>query len=381
MRPRWTTRRLSVLPVAVASAAFVLWAQGSQTAAAGNVSSARPARAAVAPGAVGELDCNGLSPIQRRSKPAVLCADPRGRGWRRLYDTGTTSGTTSRRPVHLQSPGSGATLPVWSSCRSDPAALPTVSKPGKDVTHWFELRSRLVLDRPSATPTPLRWLPCTRARTRTHRRQYLGGGRRSWSCSSTRPASRRSKTRISCDNTHWCSALTIDSLECTGGRAVNNNCIEPVNFAWIQTNGVPTGPPSPQRVRPGHVHAQRPHPADEPGDTIRPGCSMRRSGAVMRWRPPRRDLTTGRAGTMVASAANGFMTTTRRLHRHAVQLRARLLHGARAEHHSLGHRPLHASTTSSRSATSSLAQRSLGSVRSPIGQLHRHLLHPLPRPI
>ena len=55
---------------------------------------------------------------------------------------------------------------------------------------------------------------------------------------------------ISCDNTHWCSALTIDSLECTGNgmapNTCNNKCIEPVNFGFVQTNGVPTGPPSPQ---------------------------------------------------------------------------------------------------------------------------------------
>ena len=33
---------------------------------------------------------------------------------------------------------------------------------------------------------------------------------------------------ISCDNTHWCAALTIDSLECTYGFATcNANCEEP----------------------------------------------------------------------------------------------------------------------------------------------------------
>ena len=52
---------------------------------------------------------------------------------------------------------------------------------------------------------------------------------------------------ISCDNAHWCAALTIDSLECTLNFApINANCTEPVNFGFIQTDGVPTGPPTPR---------------------------------------------------------------------------------------------------------------------------------------
>src|ERR1035437_8946458 len=44
----------------------------------------------------------------------------------------------------------------------------------------------------------------------------------------------------SCDGSHWCAALTIDSLECTANFATcNPNCEEPVNFAFIQTDGVP----------------------------------------------------------------------------------------------------------------------------------------------
>ena len=53
----------------------------------------------------------------------------------------------------------------------------------------------------------------------------------------------------SCNDKSWCSALTIDSLECTGvgNGSCNKDCVEPVNFGFIQTNGVPTGPPSPQK--------------------------------------------------------------------------------------------------------------------------------------
>ncbi len=72
---------------------------------------------------------------------------------------------------------------------------------------------------------------------------------------------------ISCDNTHWCSALNIDSLECTGNGSgpCNNNCIEPVNFAFVQRDGVPTGPPSPQLSNDATFTPNKRHAADEPG--------------------------------------------------------------------------------------------------------------------
>jgi hypothetical protein len=50
----------------------------------------------------------------------------------------------------------------------------------------------------------------------------------------------------SCSGTDWCAALTIDSLECTDLYATcQPNCEEPVNFSFLQTDGVPTGPAGP----------------------------------------------------------------------------------------------------------------------------------------
>ena len=70
----------------------------------------------------------------------------------------------------------------------------------------------------------------------------------------------------SCDDTHWCAALTIDSLECTADFAsCNTNCEEPLNFAFIQTNGVPTGPPAPQDADIATRDAEQRDAADEPG--------------------------------------------------------------------------------------------------------------------
>ena len=72
----------------------------------------------------------------------------------------------------------------------------------------------------------------------------------------------------SCDTTHWCAALTIDSLESQFNFAnLNPNCEEPVNFAFLQRNGVPAGPPA-RNYRPEHVHAEQPDAADDPGDVF-----------------------------------------------------------------------------------------------------------------
>jgi hypothetical protein len=107
--------------------------------------------------------------------------------------------------------------------------------------------------------------------------------------------------------TQWCAALTIDSLECTFGFAVcNNNCIEPANFAFLQTDGVPAGPPSPQLSNLNTYLPNRHTLMINPGDVL----------VVSIMDPPEgftviiRDLTTGQTGYMTASAANGFMSTS-----------------------------------------------------------------------
>jgi hypothetical protein len=80
MRRLGQVRRLSALPVLALSAVLSLAAQGLVTAA--TASTAGMAGATARPRPVGELDCNGLSPIQRPVKQGLMCADPRGvRRW------------------------------------------------------------------------------------------------------------------------------------------------------------------------------------------------------------------------------------------------------------------------------------------------------------
>jgi hypothetical protein len=114
---------------------------------------------------------------------------------------------------------------------------------------------------------------------------------------------------ISCDNSHWCAALTIDSLECQANFAVcNNNCVEPVNFAFIQTNGVPTGPASPQKANLNTVTPNQRTLMMNPGDKLAIHIFDNKSAGALETQV--RDLSTGKTGFMVASAKNGFMNTS-----------------------------------------------------------------------
>jgi hypothetical protein len=118
---------------------------------------------------------------------------------------------------------------------------------------------------------------------------------------------------VSCDNTHWCASLHINDLECTVNFAsCNANCAEPTNFAFIQTNGVPTGPPSPQLA---NVASNTPNQATllmNPGDKLQihisdaPVPGHQGQNALL---TSINDMTTGQTGFMQASAANGFMAT------------------------------------------------------------------------
>jgi hypothetical protein len=116
---------------------------------------------------------------------------------------------------------------------------------------------------------------------------------------------------ISCSDSHWCAALTIDSVEATAAKKINNNCVEPVNFAWIQTNGVPTGPPSPQLSNLATITPNSHTLKLNPGDVITTHMfDASIGGGQHAFKITISDRTTHQSGFMVASAANGFMNTS-----------------------------------------------------------------------
>jgi hypothetical protein len=117
----------------------------------------------------------------------------------------------------------------------------------------------------------------------------------------------------SCDDTHWCAALTIDSLECTTGFAqCNTSCEEPVNFGFIQKNGVPTGPPAPQNASVATLTPNSETLLMNPGDaiTVHMSDAPVPGGGGKAFKVVIDDLTQHTSGFMQASAANGFQNTS-----------------------------------------------------------------------
>jgi len=292
----------------------MLLAAATAVLAAGLVVAASPAANAgasgVAPNRYGEIDCNGFSPIQQQVRMTMPCADPAGYDGYRFTDNGHYIGhdEPSIRFLSTQ-PGSGDNVTWTERLGSDPSALPTVSKPGSDVTHWFELSIApwfsMALCDPKSSPQSA----CKpQSDANAPNGSFPGGGSAFLELQFYPPGMAPIVTASSCDNTHWCAAMTIDSLECNLNFAhCNNNCVEPINFGLIQTNGVPAGPPSPQLADLATFTPNAKTLLMNPGDRIKVQIFDNHTAGALETRVS--DLSTGRSGFMIASAANGFMNT------------------------------------------------------------------------
>ena len=285
----------------------------------------------------GELDCNGDSPAQSPVKPTMACTDVRGYNDRwnantwtgHFYDNGNYIGHDEPDMTFYSSQsGSGNNVSWTETLPKDPSSPPTVNTPGSDVTWWFELSaapwfSMAMCDQKSYPTTN----PCTPQSDSNaptcigvQTTNCYGGGDAAFMEMQFYPpgftGTEAFQDGISCDNTHWCGAMTIDSLECTLGFATcNNNCIEPVNFAFISHDGkVPVdGPPNPQEANFNTFTPNSDTLLMNPGDKITvhmfdaqvPGARR----GVKAFEVVLDDLTTGKSGYMQASAANGFQNT------------------------------------------------------------------------
>jgi len=284
----------------------------------------------VKPRAVGGLDCNGMSPVQKTLNIKV-CSDIKGiygihskYTWGgRFYDNGRYIGHDEPLTRFLSARSGSGNNVVWhETLGTDPAALPTVQTPGHDVTHFFELTIAPWFGMALCNPFSYPLLPCqpesdanapASINAPTPPGQYPGAGSSFLEMQFYPPGQAPFIDNVSCDNTHWCASLHINDVECTVNfLSCNPHCIEPTNFAFIQTNGVPTGPPSPQlsniATSTPNSHTLLMNPGDHlvihMSDAPVPGASGQKALKLTI-----NDLTTGQSGFMQASAKNGFMAT------------------------------------------------------------------------
>ena len=301
-----TSRRLVKMAVLVGTLALV----GGQMAFSG--ASAQAVTTRVQPRAAGELDCNGLSKLQTSIKPTLVCADPRTNPSKRFEDNGAYIGHDEPTVRFISNkPGTGNDFNITETIGQDPAADPTVAHPGSDITHHFELSIAPWFSMSICDSNSFPQLPCTPQRdSNAPNGSYPGAGGAFLELQFYPPGFAPFADNISCDNTHWCSALNLDSLECTASGTCNNNCVEPVNFAFIQTDGVPTGPPSPQLTDLATFTPNHRTLLINPGDRVNVHIFNATIHGGHALETLETDLTTGQSGYMIASAANGFMNTS-----------------------------------------------------------------------
>jgi hypothetical protein len=286
--------------------------------------SGRPTHDVAVP-AYGELDCNGDSTIQHAIRRSMNCTDIRGfkgvensNTWGgRFYDNGEYIGHDEPDMTFISStPGSGNDVTWTETLGTDPAQAPTVSNPGSDIAHWFELTPAPWFSMAMCDPQSYPQNPCTPENDdNAAGHKYAGGaGGAFMEMQFYPPGFAPFDDALSCNNHYWCAALTIDSLECTlNFQSCNSGCEEPVNFGWIQRNGVPTGPPAPGQSNLATFTPNAKTLMMSPGDTVRihmwdapiPGGGGARAFEVRVL-----DVTTGQSGYMQASAANGFADTS-----------------------------------------------------------------------
>jgi hypothetical protein len=306
----------------------VAWSSGvpAQAAMRSNLSASTTTSVVAAPR--GELDCNGFSKVQKPVRGTMNCTDIRGipgkgnaNSWDgKFYDNGHYIGHDEPDMGFISStPGSGGNVSWTLNLGRDPTAAPTDANPGHDVSNWFELTPAPWFSMALCDPNSFPEAACTpnsdsNAPTCTGPDCVtgLGGGSAFMEMQFYPPGNAPFADSESCDGTHWCAALTLDSLECNAGFATcNNNCEEPSNFGFIQRNGVPTGPPSPQDADISTFVPNSETLLMNPGDKITFHMfDAPAPGGGEAFEVAMNDLTTHQSGFMQASAANGFQTTS-----------------------------------------------------------------------
>ena len=248
---------------------------------------------------VGNLDCNGYSQIQQPLKTQLVCADFISDYDQRGYDNGHYIGHDEPDiGIISTAPHSGNNM-QWEFTLPRERPLPATQSFENFIAFWFSMalcdpnsfpKGACIADSNQNNPN--------RAGSAILELQFYPPGFPPFI------------TQVSCDLTHWCAALNIDSLEVMSNGHLNPNCGEPVNFAFIQKDGVPTGPPGPGNATNSTFTPNAQTLFINQGDRIRVTIKDTSAGLLTMVQ----DLTTSqsgvmRTGFMVASAANGFLNT------------------------------------------------------------------------
>jgi hypothetical protein len=266
------------------------------------------ATGAVPPNASNELDCNGWSAKYGtvRRLAGDLCTDPIQGKAHRFIDNGWYVGHDEPSVKFISSaPGSGNTMTYLAKIPVDPRKAPTAS--GK-VTNYGQLSVAPWFGLPMCDSNSYPQNPCTPdSDSNVGLNVPNAAGSAFMELQLYPPGYTPFVDSESCSVTKWCAALTIDSLECNFNFATcNPNCEEPVNFAFLQTTGVPAGPPSPQLTDVSTFLPNRHTLMINQGDVLAISITDPAQGFTTTIR----DLTTHQTGWMTASAANGFMNTS-----------------------------------------------------------------------
>jgi hypothetical protein len=302
---RLSSRWLALVGMAATALVFSLSPTGATLAA--------PSGGAVQPNATNMMDCHGWSPAYRPVKAALggACADmihvDADGSTYRFLDNGHYVGHDEPSVKFISdAPGSASTQTYLMRLAVDPAGTPTVTS--TRVTKYAMLSVAPWFGLPICDPKSYPQNPCTPDSDTNSGdlRDPNAAGSAFLELQFYAPGFPPFIDGPSCDPTRYCAALTIDSVECTFGFATcNNNCIEPVNFAFLQMDGVPAGPPSPQLSNVSTFTPNRKTLMMNQGDVLAVTITDTSQGLLTRIN----DLSTGQSGFMVASASNGFMNT------------------------------------------------------------------------
>jgi hypothetical protein len=301
--PRTWSRWLALAGAGATAIVFSLSPTGTMAAPSGSVM----------PNPAGMMDCNGHSPLYKSVKAGLnrSCADPvalyDGKVTR-FYDNGHYVGHDEPSVKFISNqPGSASSMTYFMRLAVDPRAPPTVTSPR--VSKYAELSPAPWFGLPLCDSRSYPQNPCAPSSDGNSGSTFdpAGAGSAFMELQFYAPGFAPFVDGPSCDATRYCAALTIDSLECTFGfLTCNNNCIEPINFAYLQLDGVPAGPPSPQLANVSSLTPNRKTLLMNQGDALQVTLTDTAHGLQTRIV----DFDTGQTGFMVASAGNGFMNTS-----------------------------------------------------------------------